>query len=381
MKILVIPSWYPNPKTKTQGLFFRDQSLALSKKHDVSVIYCHRGKSFYTKKYNDNNLMTYYWGYRLKFGALLGLLTRLIVFISMFMRYFAKNKPDVIHCHSVAFNQDGGGGIAGVILGRLFSIPTIVTEHATIFESKNYGIFEKWLMRWALQHATVVIAVSEGLQRILHDFTDRQDILVIPNTVDTAIFSRAQSTIEVPDKQPVRICSVGYLMTKKGFDRLICLAAVLKEKYKKDIHVRIIGDGPENIHLQQLITENNLSDSVGILGELEKKDIANVMMESDIFILLSRLETFGVVFIEALSTGLYCIGTKCGGPEYILKHDFLGAVLDNSDDISYLSEHVDEVIRSGVYRQSKKERVDYVMDMYSYDSFLLKFDDLVLSKL
>ncbi|RAZ35502.1 glycosyltransferase family 4 protein, partial [Enterobacter hormaechei subsp. xiangfangensis] len=54
MNILTIPSWYPNPKLKTQGLFFRDQALALSKKHNVDVIYCHRGTAFYNKKYNDN---------------------------------------------------------------------------------------------------------------------------------------------------------------------------------------------------------------------------------------------------------------------------------------------------------------------------------------
>jgi len=60
LNILTIPSWYPNPKLKTQGLFFRDQALALSKKHNVDVIYCHRGTAFYNKKYNDNGLVNTY---------------------------------------------------------------------------------------------------------------------------------------------------------------------------------------------------------------------------------------------------------------------------------------------------------------------------------
>ncbi|EGY3896666.1 glycosyltransferase, partial [Escherichia coli] len=173
---------------RTQGLFFRDQARALSKEHEVDVLYCHRGKRFYSNLYTDDGIKTFYWGYRLRIGSILGMISRIFIYCMMFILYQKKRKVDIIHCHSVAFNQDGSAGIAGVILGKLFSIPVVITEHATVFSNKKYGRFEKRLMRWALSNADMIICVSEGLRDILEEMTLRQDILIIPNTIDFKTF-------------------------------------------------------------------------------------------------------------------------------------------------------------------------------------------------
>lgn len=380
MNILVIPSWYPNPKLKTQGLFFRDQALALSKKHNVEVIYCHRGSSFYKKTYNDNGVNTHFWSYRLRAGKYIGMLFRILIFIIMYIRYQAKNKVDIIHCHSVAFNQDGSGGIAGVILGKLFSKPVIITEHATVFHSKNYSLIEKKIMQWALNNASSLVTVSDGLKESLLDFTKRNDILTIPNTLDFRLFDTVTDADLKPLCNVINLCSVGYLMKKKGFDRLILVIENIKKKFYIPIHLKIIGDGPEMPLLKNMIEDKGLSSEVELLGELNKDDIAQHMRQSDLFILLSRVETFGVVIIEALASGLYCIATKSGGPEYIISRDSLGELLENTDNIDYLSERIANVFLSEKFKVDADLRKQYVSENYSYDSFLDSFEKLILSK-
>ncbi|MEG6215419.1 glycosyltransferase [Enterobacter quasihormaechei] len=380
MNILVIPSWYPNPKLKTQGLFFRDQALALSKKHNVDVIYCHRGASFYNKEYNDNGLNTHFWGYRLRAGKYIGMLIRVLIFIVMFIKYQKNRQVDVIHCHSVAFNQDGSAGIAGVIIGRLFSKPVIITEHATVFKSKNYGYVEKKIMQWALKNASTLVTVSDGLKENLLEFTNRKDIHTIPNTMDIKLFEKKKGIKQTTSEGEINICSVGYLMQKKGFDRLILAFEKIKGKYDIPFKLKVIGDGPDFTALKEMIETKGLESNIELLGELSKDEIAYHMSQSDVFILLSRVETFGVVVIEALASGLFCIATKSGGPEYIIKNDTLGELLENVDDVDYFSDAIAKILMSRNFRTNENLRKEFVKEHYSYDSFLDSFDNIVLSK-
>jgi Glycosyltransferase len=167
---------------------------------------------------------------------------------------------------------------------------------------------------------------------------------------------------------------------EKGFDRLILVIENIKKKFYIPIHLKIIGDGPEMPLLKNMIEDKGLSSEVELLGELNKDDIAQHMRQSDLFILLSRVETFGVVIIEALASGLYCIATKSGGPEYIISRDSLGELLENTDNIDYLSERIVNVFLSEKFKVDADLRKQYVSENYSYDSFLDSFEKLILSK-
>ncbi|MBK4602672.1 glycosyltransferase family 4 protein, partial [Enterobacter cloacae] len=101
-------------------------------------------------------------------------------------------------------------------------------------------------------------------------------------------------------------CSVGYLMQKKGFDRLILAFEKIKGKYDIPFKLKVIGDGPDFTALKEMIETKGLESNIELLGELSKDEIAYHMSQSDVFILLSRVETFGVVVIEALASGLFC---------------------------------------------------------------------------
>lgn len=108
-------------------------------------------------------------------------------------------------------------------------------------------------------------------------------------------------------------------------------------KFKGDMNVtlRIGGDGNEYINLKNLIRELGLESQVTLLGSLDRNEVAQEMANCTCFVLASRYETFGVVFIEALSFGKPIIATKCGGPEGIINNS--NGILVNVDDIEGLS--------------------------------------------
>ena len=114
-----------------------------------------------------------------------------------------------------------------------------------------------------------------------------------------------------------RFIAVGSLLPVKGYDLLINAFAA-SGLASRGCSLSIIGDGPERATLSRMVVEHNLSESVHLLGRKMKGEIVQELRNSDAFVLSSRSETFGVACIEALSQGLPCIATRCGGPEEIV---------------------------------------------------------------
>ena len=109
----------------------------------------------------------------------------------------------------------------------------------------------------------------------------------------------------------------------------------------------IAGDGPEKNKLSDLITALNVPSKVKLLGQLGKEELLSRLKDSDVFILTSSQETFGVAFAEALSTGIPVISTSCGGPEeFINENNGLLVPVNNlgalTDAMSYMMQNYEK---------------------------------------
>jgi len=141
----------------------------------------------------------------------------------------------------------------------------------------------------------------------------------VPNVVDGSFLSGA-----FPDQRasgaPFRFLNVAFLHEKKGQADLLRAFA---ERFAGDPSVRlgIGGDGPERGRLHELAGSLAIAEQVDWLGALDRDGVRQAMCEADAFVLPSRLETFGVVVIEALACGLPVVATRSGGPECIVTPD------------------------------------------------------------
>lgn len=149
------------------------------------------------------------------------------------------------------------------------------------------------------------VAVSPGIVDGFRAETGIYDkpVHVVPNHINTdEIFSRKDDEISFsPDPSEYNLCSMGRLCHQKGFDILLDYLAEVR-KQRRDIHLYILGDGPDREALTEKAASLGLSDSFTLLGN--QSNPFPYMQKMDGFALTSRYEGQGMVIWEAKAVGL-----------------------------------------------------------------------------
>ena len=206
---------------------------------------------------------------------------------------------------------------------KRLDIPYIVTEHSSNLYSDATRLSKKMLSQIYLE-SSYNIAVSPYFANFLSTkFNTKFDY--IPNSV--AI--EKNGIKKDKNNALIELIHVAHCVPIKQQDLL--LRGFKQALYENpNVHLTIIGDGPELPKLKALARELNITEQVTFCGTLSNEEVKYKIQESDIFILTSKKETFGVVLIEAMAAGLPSISTKSGGPEGILTNDNLGILCDQS---------------------------------------------------
>ncbi|WP_207636481.1 glycosyltransferase [Butyrivibrio proteoclasticus] len=224
------------------------------------------------------------------------------------------------------------------------SIPYIVTEHITPL---NEGDAIEKRKEKALKGARTVIAVSNALARdVMRNYG--ADSVVIPNIVDLREFKYSDTKPRQQDLGSQKINTFEFLSAAsanhgKGFDILVKAYAKFIGETSAKTHLTIMGDGPELPIIQDLALELGITDNITFTGSYVRKEFADNLTRSDCFVLASRSETFGIVYIEALATGIPVIATKCGGPEDFV--DSTNGILVPVDDVDALAIAMKEMLK------------------------------------
>ena len=141
------------------------------------------------------------------------------------------------------------------------------------------------------------------------------------------------------------------------------------------------GSGPELSNLKSLSASLGLNNNVNFLGELNRSEVAKKMNEADVYIHPSDFETFGVVLIEAMSTGTPVITTNCGGPEEFINKN--NGIKVNKRDINGLSTAISEMKLNFSDYRSEDIR-NYVISHFSEEAVAKRligaYDEVVKRK-
>ena len=154
------------------------------------------------------------------------------------------------------------------------------------------------------------VAVSKGALESFKEYHKYKSkiYLVIPNMINTEeIFNNLDNNDFKVDNSKYNLCSVGRITHQKGFDILLDEIKKLTEEDFK-FHLYIIGDGNKKREVQKKIKSLRLGECVTLLGA--KKDVYSYMNKMDGFILTSRYEGQGMVFLEAKALGLDIVMPK-----------------------------------------------------------------------
>ena len=329
MHVLIIPSWYPETPEDVDGIFFRLQAQALQRSGlkigvTAPVFRSMRGKpasvvngGYGIRSYTEENIPTYVYKSMYFFPRLPYLDRHRWVGAGwkLFKRYVRDHgTPDIIHAHSM-----NHAGILAQQIHAKTGIPFVLTEHSSTYARKLIRNWQRPAMLQSAQQCSARIAVSKDFCRLLETEYGGLDWQYIPNSLSPA-FIRPVDLANKPKNADFTFCSVAHLNYNKGFDILLpAFAEALKTH--PDLKLKIGGTGLIASQLHNLAAELGLENSVEFLGGLQNDQVLDLMFRSDAFVLTSRNETFGVVFIEALSQGLPVAATRCGGPQTIINEN------------------------------------------------------------
>lgn len=329
MHVLIIPSWYPETPEDVDGIFFRLQAQALQRSGlkigvTAPVFRSMRGKpasvvngGYGIRSYTEENIPTYVYK-SMYFFPRLPYLDRyrwVRAGWKLFEHYVRDHgTPDIIHAHSM-----NHAGILAQQIHAKTGIPFVLTEHSSTYARKLIRNWQRPAMLQSAQQCSARIAVSKDFCRLLETEYGGLDWQYIPNSLSPA-FIRPVDLANKPKNADFTFCSVAHLNYNKGFDILLpAFAEALKTH--PDLKLKIGGTGLIASQLHNLAAELGLENSVEFLGGLQNDQVLDLMFRSDAFVLASRNETFGVVFIEALSQGLPVAATRCGGPQTIINEN------------------------------------------------------------
>lgn len=210
-----------------------------------------------------------------------------------------------------------------------------------------------------------IIAVSEGVEQAFNKIYHLENkTSIIPNLVNTdKIIKKSKEKSDVIlSKSDINFVSVGRLHIQKGYDILIEVVHDLNKSnfLPKNFKLRIYGDGPEKFTLNSLIRKYHLEDKIYLLGKVMNP--YKYVKNSDLFILPSRYEPFGLVIIESMTLGVPVLATENHATSKIIQNGKNGYITENSyqgiyEGLKYLLENFQELKK---YKKNLKE--------YKYDN-------------
>ncbi|MDO4998323.1 MAG: glycosyltransferase [Neisseria sp.] len=337
MHVLLLPSWYPAHAADLNGSFFRQQALALQAQGvKIGVIAplfrSLRGetRSLWHGKYGetfelDHGIPTYR-RHSMLFFPKLPYIDRgrwLNAGKKLFARYLAEHgKPDVLHAHCVNF-----GGILAAQISQQHGIPYVITEHSSTYARGLIAPWQRAAMQTASENAAARFAVSQAFCKLLNEQIPNTKWQYLPNMLGADF---AADFIHEPlPSEPFRFCAVAHLHRHKGIDIVLNAFAQVHQD-NPNIQLDIIGDGGERATLEQQAQQLNIAAKVHFHGKGDSHAVRQLMRQSHAFLLASRVETFGIVLIEALSQGLPVIATNNLGPQSIV-HPEHGLLVANDN--------------------------------------------------
>lgn len=339
--VLVLPSWYPTWQEPVRGVFFREQARALQRAGvRVGVVYPelrrlrtlsdgewtrNRFQATISEEDGVTTVRSHGWNVphpRLRRHLFVQQARRLVDVYAE-----AVGEPDLLHAHSVLW-----AGVAAREIRTARRLPYLITEHSTAFARDLILPWQAEPMRCAYGHAERVLAVSRALADHMAPYVRPTEVTVVPNIIDPDVFTLPRRPRRSP---PFTFLTVAALRPKKGIDVLL---RAFRRAFPSDpaVRLRVAGGGELAEDLHELASELGLSERVAFAGQLSRDEVREALWTANAAVVPSRVETFGMVVIEAMATGLPVVATRSGGPEEIVTTD-TGRLVE-PDDVNGLAE-------------------------------------------
>ena len=282
---------------------------------------------------------------------------------------------DILHVHYAIPHASAAYMAKQILASNGIHIPVVTTLHGTDITLVGKDRTYKPVVTFSINQSDGVTAVSQDLKNDTCKFFEiKKDIKVIPNFIDLNRFQhKAQNHFKIaiaPNEEKIIVHTSNFRKVKRVPD-VVKIFAKIAEKIPAKL--LLAGDGPERSEVEQLVRELNLKDSVRFLGKLDA--VEEILSVSDLFLLPSETESFGLAALEAMACKLPVISSNAGGiPE--LNIDGVTGFLNEVGDIDGMAANAIHILENQERLDAFKARAlahaktfDIALIMPQYEAF------------
>lgn len=280
---------------------------------------------------------------------------------------------ELLHVHYAIPHAYAGYMAKKMLEEEGISIPMVTTLHGTDITLVGNHPFYKPAVTFSINNSDFVTSVSKSLKEdTLKFFEIRKDIEVIPNFIDVSKFQRkaftdCQRELMAHNDEKI-ITHVSNFRKVKRIEDVVKIFARVQEKVKS--RLMMVGEGPERVVAEKLVRELGLRDRVLFLGQ--SNEIDKILCFSDLFLLPSETESFGLAALEAMVHSVPVISSNSGGlPE--VNTNGLSGYLHEVGDVEGMSESAISILKDPATllkfkrqagEESKKFDINNIVPMY-----------------
>jgi glycosyltransferase involved in cell wall biosynthesis len=268
--------------------------------------------------------------------------------------------PDLIHIHHPFVLSS-----VAIMYSKQLGIPKILTIHtqydqyayyvAPLPQKLTQEVIKKIVSNLA-DKTDCIVTPSESMKALIKNYGMKNRIEVIPNAIKLSTF-REKNKLEclkiskrfnLKEDEKI-ILFVGRVATEKSIDKIIKALGIIKKHGISKTKLLIVGNGPARDELTHLVQALGVEEEVIFCGEVNYEEIRYYYKIADVFTMASASESFGIVTIEALASGLPVLAVKAPGAMDILTDGFDGLLTD--DNIEHFAKALEKIIRDPELRE------------------------------
>ncbi len=278
---------------------------------------------------------------------------------------------DILHVHYAIPHAYAAYMAKKILLEKGIYIPVVTTLHGTDITLVGKNPSYKPAVTFSINKSDIVTSVSQSLkENTLRSFVVKNKIEVIPNFVDLSLYQKdvpCQRSQIAPNGEKI-ISHISNMRTVKRIPDIIDI--FYKIQNKEDAILLMIGDGPEREKAEQQAKDLGIYSKVKFLGKTT--EIKKLLCMSDLFLLTSATESFGLVALEAMAAKVPVISSNAGGIREVNVHGvtgYLATIGDVETMANYSLEllqnpELHEEFRNNAYERAKEFSMDTIVPRY-----------------
>jgi N-acetyl-alpha-D-glucosaminyl L-malate synthase BshA len=285
-------------------------------------------------------------------------------------------KLDILHVHYAIPHASAAYFAQQILKSQGIEIPFITTLHGTDITLVGKDPSFEPVITFSINNSDAVTVVSESLKiDTLEHFDITREIEVIPNFIRHSTYAKdaAINCIRrefAPNGEKIITHISNFRKVKRVDDVLKVFKRIIEKVPAK---LLLVGDGPERLNLEQLCRELDICEHTKMLGKIQ--DVHGILHHSDLFLLPSQTESFGLSALEALASAVPVVSSNSGGLPEVNKQGYSGYLSDVGDVEDMATKSIEILSNDQTLQRFKKQAYQHSLN-FGIETILPRYEEL-----